>query len=329
MGLGYRFAFLALLFFSLAAHSADECKDQIRQIIPMIGGVAVPDHPFAYRPGKDPMVIAEAIPEFDPETELLFHLYGGHSSFFTGGWRVDYGPWKIRKHSIVMRQGLVFRLKIGAERVRVLTAAFEKQEFTNLNALTCHHTDLAVLQRYGIHLKGGPRFLGSDNLKAMLQEGFVDDNGISFPQDQFLVGAVGPDHFERTLAQLKRFELGWVHKSYTMFGLKPADLAADLKAHFPGTDFVPILTLLGTDEGRKGLSDGQQALIEHVSQNLGAIVMEELEKRFKMSPAAALEYFATHRHNVPKPELRALVSDSLAKAIRAALAAGHKFQPRP
>ncbi len=166
--------------------------------------------------------ILEVIPEFNPSTDLLFHIReDSHTSFNVGGKRLDWGGgFSEHNHSRSVQKGVVIRVVIGAEQVVRLRDIIRSGPagWEGLYAFTCVHSELAYLQRHGIRVANGPRLLGMTLFKQLIEGGFADEMGNRFPQQIYNIS--NDPHLAATLvSKLNLISTHWVESVSKDFGV--------------------------------------------------------------------------------------------------------------
>ena len=157
--------------------------------------------------------VSEVLPEYNPQTDFLFHFYpDGHAVFYSGGDFRESGEEAPREGLRAIHQGVSVKVTVGPERVQQILAAMKTVQFSSIkNIYTCQQRILFMLQEVGILMKQGPYLLGSTTYRSMMENGFVDGAGTSFPYAVVALESEGSDLIEANFRKMMRYEVGTEH----------------------------------------------------------------------------------------------------------------------
>lgn len=214
--------------------------------------------------------LAQALPDYDPSNEVLVVFHYMHVSLYFGKyfWEWSGERYKQREHPHAIPQSVTFRLRVGADRVRALEQEVESQRFHQIAHLTCQHRALALLQRNGIRLAGGPSLWGTGILRAIARRGFVDAHGTPYPMTIHSIHSSGTDQ----VAALHEFLKGH-HAQYFLYfgqgfvGMTPAELAIALANCTTDADYLALPALLADEKLRAQLTPKQVVFLNLVLEN--------------------------------------------------------------
>lgn len=214
--------------------------------------------------------LAQAIPDYDPRHEVLVVFHFMHMSLYFGSyfWEWSGERYKQREHPHAIAQGVVFRLRVGADRVRALEQEVENQKFHQIAHLTCQHRALALLQRNGIRLARGPALWGTGILRAIAGHGFVDPKGTPYPMTIHSIHSSGEDQVEALHEYLKGHHAQYfLYFGHGFVGMTPAELALALANCTTDADYLALPVLLADENLRAQLTPKQVLFLNLVLEN--------------------------------------------------------------
>jgi hypothetical protein len=225
---------------------------------------------FQHRAAEGIVPLVEAIPDYDPASEVLVVFHYMHVSLYFGKyfWEWSGERYKQRENPKAIPASVTFRLRVGAERVRALEREVESQKFRQIIHLTCQHRALALLQRNGIRLAHGPALWGTGILRSIAAHGFADPSGKPYPMTIHSIHSSGADQ----VAALHEYLKGH-HAQYFLFfgqgfvGLTAEELAIALANCTSDKDYLALPDLLSDETLRAQLSPKQVLFLNVVLEN--------------------------------------------------------------
>ncbi len=277
---------------------------------------------FDYRPPQSNTArLKDLLPEYDPQTDLLFHfLDNTHASFIVGGRRLDWGTevlFNSHSHHSSAPIGVVVLSRIGKQKVQELVSSIDAKAFFHFNAVSCHHSELAFLQKHGIFVSGGLPFTGVKLFKRLVENGFVSETGTPYPSRTFVL------HPWREVTQnvwrlIRNSQGTWIWLFLHRLELRVTDFA-----HFPinpnaaQPEAAARQALLSGNFGGLDEPAWDQLIVD--LDRFESELYGRLRQHFGVSPEKLLEHLADYGPNIPpdfKAAARGIFLDSINATLR-------------